>query len=319
MTGGRRFATVPPVKNAPPSPDIRTENAPLGIMMMLVSVFIFSILNLLVKLTAERYPLAEVTFFRNLLALVPVGIAVAMGGGLPSLRTAHPLGHLWRSAIGLTAMSLMFWSFHLLPLGTAIAFNFTAPLFLTALAVPLLGERVGLFRWAAVAVGFGGTLIMLRPTGDMLEIGALVALAAAVCQALAMVTIRQLSRTESPDTIVFYFTLITTFLCALAQPFVWVTPQGWDWALLAGCGLTGGVAQLFMTRAYALAPAAVVAPFNYASLLFALLFGWMFWNEIPDAWTLLGAAVVAGSGLYILHRETVRRAAVTAPAPTHAD
>lgn len=316
---------MPPVKDSPAPPlaraedDIRTENAPLGIVLMLVSVFIFSILNLLVKLAAEHYPLAQVTFFRNLLALVPVGIAVAMSGGLPSLRTAHPLGHLWRSVIGLSAMSLMFWSFHLLPLGTAIAFNFTSPLFLTALAVPLLGERVGLFRWAAVGVGFSGTLIMLRPTGDVLEIGTLVALAAALCQSLAMVTIRQLSRTEPPTTIVFYFTLITTLLCALAQPFVWVTPQGWDWLLLAGCGLTGGAAQLFMTRAYALAPAAVVAPFNYAALLFALLFGWMFWNEIPDLWTLVGAAVVAASGLYILHRETVRRATVTAAGDAHND
>ncbi len=319
MTGGRRFVTVRPVKDSAAPPDIRTENAPLGIMMMLVSVFIFSILNLLVKLTAERYPLAEVTFFRNLLALVPVGIAVAMSGGLVSLRTQLPLGHLWRSVIGLTAMSLMFWSFHLLPLGTAIAFNFTSPLFLTALSVPLLGERVGLFRWMAVAVGFGGTLIMLRPTGDVFEMGTLVALGAAVCQSLAMVTIRQLSRTEPPTTIVFYFTLITTLLCALAQPFVWVTPRGWDWLLLAGCGLTGGVAQLFMTRAYAMAPAAVVAPFNYAALLFALLFGWMFWDEIPDAWTLVGAAVVAASGLYILHRETVRRSAVTTSSAPHAD
>lgn len=308
-----------PVKDQAAPPDIRTENAPLGIVLMLVSVFIFSILNLLVKLTAERYPLAEVTFFRNLLALVPVGIAVAMSGGLTSLRTRLPLGHLWRSVIGLTAMSLMFWSFHLLPLGTAIAFNFTSPLFLTALSVPLLGERVGLFRWMAVAVGFGGTLIMLRPTGDVFEMGTLVALGAAVCQSLAMVTIRQLSRTEPPTTIVFYFTLITTLLCALAQPFVWVTPQGWDWLLLAGCGLTGGVAQLFMTRAYALAPAAVIAPFNYAALLFALLFGWLFWDEIPDVWTLVGAAVVAASGLYILHRETVRRSAVTTSSASHAD
>lgn len=287
--------------------------------MMLGSVFMFSILNLLVKLAAEHYPLAEVTFFRNALALVPAGIAVAMQGGVTSLRTAHPWGHLWRSAIGLTAMSMMFWSFHLLPLGTAVAFNFTAPLFLTALSVPLLREAVGPHRWAAVGVGFLGTLVMLRPSGDVLEIGALVALAAAVCQSIAMVTIRQLSRSESSSTIVFYFTFITTALCSLVQPFVWVTPQGWDWLLLIGCGLTGGVAQLFMTRAYALAPAAVVAPFNYTALLFALLFGWLLWGEVPDGWTLAGAAVVACSGLYILHRETVRRSAVATAAPTAGD
>lgn len=296
---------------------VRTDNTPLGIVMMLTSVFLFSILNVLVKITTETFPVNEVTFFRNAFALIPVVMAVAMQGGVATLRTERPQGHLWRATIGLTSMSLMFWSFDLLPLADATALNFTAPLFLTALSVPFLGERVGLHRWSAVAVGFVGMLVMLRPGSDMLELGALVALSAAFCQSFAMIAIRQLSRTESPNTIVFYFTLITTVLCALTLPFSWVTPAGWwDFALLAACGLTGGTAQLFLTRAYALAPAAVVAPFTYASLLFAAAFGWLLWGDLPDTLTVAGALIVACSGLYILHRETKRKTAVVqAPTP----
>ncbi|HYD64201.1 DMT family transporter [Azospirillum sp.] len=301
---------------------MRTDNTPRGIVMMLGSVTLFAVMNVLIKLAAERYPVLEVTFFRNAVALVPVALAVAMQGGFRSLRTERPGAHLWRAGIGLTSMTLMFWSFHLLPLADAVALNFTAPLFLTALSVPLLGERVGVHRWSAVAVGFVGVLVMSRPGSGMLQFGALVAICAAFAQSLAMVQIRQLSRTEPPNTIVFWFTLTSTVLCGIGLPFVWVAPATWaDLGLLAACGLTGGMAQLFLTRAYALAPAAVIAPFSYASILCAALFGWLLWGEVPQVQTMAGVAIVVASGLYILHRETRRNVAVvqSARAPEAAD
>ncbi|WP_448205518.1 DMT family transporter [Azospirillum sp. sgz302134] len=307
---------------SPARPHTRVDNTPLGIAMMLGSVFVFSMMNVLVKILADRYPVAEVTFFRNAFALLPVGLAVSLQGGWRSgLRTQRPWGHLWRSVIGVTCMSLMFWSYHLLPLGDAVALNFSSPLFLTALSVPLLGEKVGIHRWSAVLVGFAGVLIMVRPSGDsLLHLGALVALAAAFTQSFAMIAIRQLSKSEPPNTIVLYFTAISTLILALAMPFVWVTPDNLaDIGLLVAMGLLGGGAQLLLTRAYSLAPAAVVAPFNYASLLWAVLFGWLLWNEVPTIQLALGASVVAASGLYILHRETRKRLPVTEPAPAGDD
>ncbi|HYH21517.1 MAG TPA: DMT family transporter [Azospirillum sp.] len=316
-------APPPPAPKPDPQPAfVRTDNTPRGIVMMLASVMLFSVMNVLIKLSAERYPVLEVTFFRNAVALVPVALVVAMQGGFATLRTERPGAHLWRACIGLTSMTLMFWSFHLLPLADAVALNFTAPLFLTALSVPLLGERVGVHRWSAVAVGFVGVLVMSRPGSGMLQFGALVAIGAAFAQSLAMVQIRQLSRTELPNTIVFWFTLTSTVLCGIGLPFVWVAPTTWtDIGLLVACGLTGGMAQLFLTRAYALTPAAVIAPFSYASILCAALFGWLLWGEVPQMQTIAGVAIVVASGLYILHRETRRNVAVvrSARAPEAAD
>ncbi|WP_431858296.1 DMT family transporter [Azospirillum sp.] len=292
----------------------RVDNAPRGILMMLIAVFLFSILNVLVKVTAEDYPLTQVTFFRNAFALVPVWATVMAQGGFGSIRTARPMGHLWRSCVGLTSMTLMFWSFHLLPLADAVALNFAAPLFLTALSVPLLAEQVGIHRWSAVAVGFVGVLIIVRPSADMLNLGAIVALSAALAQSFAMIAIRQLSTSETANSIVFYFTLTTTLLSALTLPFAWRTPDLWGFALLVATGLVGGTAQLFMTRAYTMAPAAVIAPFNYASIVWAALFGWTLWHEVPDLHVVLGAAVVVASGCYILHRETLKHRAVVSGA-----
>jgi len=283
---------------------------------MLLAVSVFSLLNVLVKtLTSAGYPVAEVAFFRNLCAMPVVMAMISLGGDWRQIRTRHLGGHLWRSTIGLTCMLLMFLAFDLLPLADAVAFSFAAPLFVTALSVPLLGEKVGIHRWGAVMVGLVGVLVMLRPGGAMLNPGVIAALASALCQALAMIAIRQLSRTEAPLATVFYFTLFSTILCICLLPFGWRTPVGWDWALVAGLGVVGGIAQYFVTRAHALAPAALIAPFNYMALLWAALFGFILWGEVPDHLTLAGAAIVMASGLYIIYRESRRRLPVSAGCP----
>ncbi|HEY0837222.1 MAG TPA: DMT family transporter [Azospirillum sp.] len=287
------------------------DNVRLGIASMLAAVALMSVMNALSKLLADSYPLAEITFFRNLFALLPAAAMLAAGGGVRALRTTHLRGHLWRAVIGLTSMVLLFWSYRLMPLADAVAVSYAAPLFLTALSVPLLGERVGPYRWGAVAVGFLGVLIIVQPGGGAVAPGALVALGAAVAYALAQIAMRQLGRTEAPVTTVFYFTAIATVLSGLALPWAWITPTPAGFGLLALMGLAGGGSQYFITRAYALAPAAVVSPFGYAGIVWAALFGWLLWGDAPAPHVVAGTAIVIGSGLLILFREARR----SRPAP----
>jgi drug/metabolite transporter (DMT)-like permease len=222
-----------------------------------------------------------------------------------------------RTTIGLGAMVTGFLGYSLLPLGDAVALEQSGPIFLTALSVPLLGERVGVRRWSAVIVGFVGVLIMTRPGAGVFNPAALLSLSAALLYAVAMIAIRKMSRSEAAATIVFYFTLIGAIAGALSLPFQWHWPDGPGLLVLVGVGLLGGGAQITMTLAFRLAPVALLAPFGYAGLVFAMGFGYVIWGEVPDAYLLLGAAIVVASGLYILHRETTlaRRRTLAAPAP----
>ena len=280
-----------------------------GIAYMMAGVLALAVLNVLVKLLSARYPVIEIAFFRSLFALGPALIAVSTSGGLASLRTDRFGSHVTRASVGLGAMLLMFWSYHLLPLADAVAIGFSAPLFLTLLSVPLLGEKVGLARWGAVLVGFAGVLVMVKPGATVLNLGALVALGAAVGYALAVIAVRQLGRTEHPNTIVFYFTLNTGALSALGLPWGWTSPTPGDFGLMALTGLLGGAVQYCGTHAYTLGPAAVMGPFNYSAILWATLFGYLIWGDLPDRWVILGAAVVIASGLFIVLRETRREKA----------
>lgn len=296
---------------------MKKDNIPLGIALMLGSVVLFMVLNAAVKALGESYPVNQIVFFRNAIALLPVSIAVLSGPtGARVLRTRRPLGHLWRTVIGLSTMCLIFWAYTLLPLADATALNFTSPIFATALSVPLLGERVGIHRWSAVVFGFIGVVVIVDPGAGMMNMGTIVALVAAFGQAVAVSTIRQLSRTEPSGTIVFYFTFLTTVFSALTLPFSWTPIASWfDFSIFAAAGLSGGIAQLLMTRAYSLAPTPVLSPFNYVSIAIAALVGWLFWAEIPSVHTIVGSCIVIASGLYILYRETVRHVEPKPPTP----
>lgn len=283
--------------------------------MMILAVLLFTGMDGLVKWVAQSHPTGQIVFFRNLFAFLPILLVVGRSGGIAVLHTRRIGGHLLRGVIGVAAMACFFGAYALLPLGDAVAIGMSGPIFMTALSMPLLGEPVGPRRWTAVVIGFLGVLVMTRPGAGVLDPGALLALGGALFYALAMVTIRHLSRSEHPTTIVFYFTLFATLAAAVSLPFgQWVTPASWiDFALLAMIGLIGGVAQFAMTHAFRLAPVAIVAPFDYLAVVFAMLIGYVVWGDVPDLWIVTGAAVVIASGLYILHRETVlarqRRAA----------
>jgi drug/metabolite transporter (DMT)-like permease len=283
-----------------------------GILHMLAAVFVFSVSNALVKWAAATYPVGEITFFRNLAALLPTMALVAAHGGLGRLRTRHPLAHLFRAGMGVVSMLLIFYAFKTLPIADATAISFAAPIFMTALSVPLLKEKVGVYRWSAVVVGFIGVLVITRPGHHILNLGTAAAVVSAATYALAMIGVRRMSRTEHPVTIIFYFAVIGTIAMALLLPFGWVTPDAVGATILVAIGLAGGIGQYFLTQAFRIAPAAVAAPFNYAGIVFAGAFGYFIWDEVPRAHVLIGSAIVIASGLFIIYRETVRRRAAKA-------
>ncbi|WP_439813706.1 DMT family transporter [Zavarzinia sp. CC-PAN008] len=284
---------------------VRPVSIPGGIAWMLVAVGLFTVMDAAVKWLTDDYSVFQIVFFRSLFAFPPLLFWLWRAHGFGRLRTRRPGTHLLRALIGCTSMVLFFAGYGMMPLAEAIAIGFVAPLFMTALSVPLLGEKVGIRRWTAVLIGFAGVMIMVRPGSGVFAWGSLVLIGGAFTYAIVIVVIRKLSETEPTGTIVFYFTLFTTTASALTLPFVWVTPDAADLALLISVGLIGGVAQLAMTQAFSLAPLAVVAPFEYTAMLWATLVGFVIWGDLPDLWAIVGALVLVGSGLYILHRESV--------------
>lgn len=299
--------SVPSVPGAPAeiisTPKPLQNDAGKGIAFMLLGVGIFAIMDALIKWLGELYPTMQLVFFRSFFAFVPLSI-VLIPAGIRSIKTTQLRGHMLRSMFGLCSMVCIFYSYSRMQLADAIAIGFAAPLFVTALSVPMLRESVGLRRWAAIIIGFIGTLIMTSPTSGVFSSISLVCLAGVFFYALAMVMIRLLSRTESPATIVFYFTLTCTLVSGTLLPFVWITPPFIHLCLLIAVGILGGSAQLAITHAFRAAPLPVVAPFDYTAMIYVTVIGWLVWGELPKSQIWVGAVIVMASGLYILFRET---------------
>jgi len=274
-----------------------------GIAYMVIAAGLFTIMDALVKWLSPSFPTMQIVFFRSVFAFVPLAIFIMRTGSLASLATKRPIGHFLRSFIGLAAMSCFFYAYAHMPLANVVAIGFAAPLFITALSVPLLGEAVGPRRWSAVAVGFAGVIIMVRPNAELFNSVAMVALSGAVFMALAMIYVRKLSKTETSAAIVFYFSLSASLVSAAFMPAQWVSPALEDWALLILVGLVGGVAQIFMTNAFRNAPVAVIAPFDYTIMIWAAMLGFFVWGEVPGVNVWIGVAIVTASGIYIVRRE----------------
>ncbi|WP_233553429.1 DMT family transporter [Teichococcus wenyumeiae] len=312
---------VSPATQAPPQPkagvrhDIRR-----GATMILLSTLMFSLMAVLAKLMGGTIPFLEIVFFRSLFAL-PVVVLMALRNRA-TLRTRRFRGHLGRACTGQAASCCMFFSATVLPLGEQQALTYGTPIFATLLAIPFLGERPGPHRWAAVGIGFLGILVIalgpellgqprIVPQGVAAWVMA-AGYVAAVCHGIfaagTTLLVRQLSATESSATIVLWQSLLMTGISAVALPFFWVTPTGSEWLLLVGVGLVGGIGQLLSTEAYASAQVSSLGPYTYTALLWAALFGWVFWGDVPGVTMLLGAALIVTAGLYILQREMRRRA-----------
>ncbi len=278
------------------------------------SVVIFAIMNILAKMAVAECSVAQIIFFRNAFAFIPILWLIKHTGGWNLLKTKNHLGHFWRGIVGIVSMSCFFISFAMLPMANATSIHFASPLILTILAIPLLGEQVGRARWTAVIVGLCGVLFMLKPeTGGDAEhlTGSLVALAAAFLAAFAMIFVRKLGRTEHAMTIVFYFSLYGTIMGALAMIFMWNPIGPLTLFLLIMTGLLGGVGQTFLTYAYASAPASYVAPFSYFAMVIAILADILVWGIWPDWRIYVGCPVIIGSGLFIVYRESLKKKSVT--------
>ena len=295
------------------------RQALIGILSMTGAIAVFSVMDVIIKDISDTFGTVQIYFFRSALALIPAWFLLRAEGGLAALRTQRLAFHIFRSCISMSFLLCFFYALHLLPLADLYAITFAAPLFITALSVPMLRERVGPHRWAAIGVGFVGVLVILRPGGEVFSLGGLIGLLSSLLFSFSMIFTRQLSRTESNGAIVTYFALTSTVLSGLALPFVWVQPEigdwshltaavlfGNDWSLLIAIGLIGGVGQILITHAFRSAPVAIVSPFQYTSILGGLVFGYAFFGDLPDAIMLIGAAIVVASGLYILYRETRR-------------
>lgn len=288
------------------------RTALLAIAWAIIAMALFSVMDVVVKLLGDGYHVAQLLFFRSVITFVPALGAIRRDGGWATLRTDRPWLHLSRSLLTLGFTASIFVAVNLMPLADVYAVSYLGPLLITALSVPLLGERVGPRRWAAVLVGLIGVLVILRPGGGLFGVGALVVLIGTVMYAVGVLQMRLLSRTDGNGLLLLHYAIVATIATGLTLPFVWVTPTATDFALMIAIGGLGATGQVFITQSYRLGEAGLVAPFQYTTILWGLLFGLWVFGDTPDPITLLGAAIVIASGLYILHRErTVRRSQPT--------
>jgi len=286
----------------------------IGIAWFQVAILCFAVMDAAIKYLTADFGTWQIMFFRGFFSLIPIAVLVARSGGVGTLRSRRPLSHVGRALVGIAAAFCFFYAYSLMPLADAYAIGFAGPLFMTALSVPVLGEKVGWRRWLAVLVGFTGVLVMLRPGQGVLSLEALVPLAAAAFYALTMLYVRILARTESNAAITFYFVVTMSAVAAIAMIPEWRTPQGWQWPLLIMVGVIGGVAQIAFTQAFRLTSPSLLAPFEYTAMIWAVLFGFVLFGDIPDKAIWIGGGIVVAAGLYIIHRETLlhRQATVAA-------
>lgn len=322
-TGTATWPVTPasPHRFAMPVPS--REEIRSGITYMIAAVLLFALINAGIKWEAARYPVGQLIFLRSLFSLAPCLVLVAASGGLRTLRTRRLKEHVGRGIMQFISIVSIFAAFGMMPLADAVAITFSAPLFLTMLSIPMLGERVGRHRWAAVLVGFVGVLLMVASGGGFgggfVSTGALLALLSAAISASVTIAVRRMTLTEATPTLITYQALMTLGLSAALLPLGWTALRGEDVPILAAMGLGSGIGQFWWTQAFRFAPAAVAAPFNYLAMVWALILGYVVWGDVPTPTLIAGALVVASSGLYILYRETVRKAPSSAIAPTGSD
>lgn len=292
-----------------------------GISYKLIAVMCFITMQSLVKWVSQDIPAGESVFFRSFFALPIIIGWLAMRGDLKTgLKVTNPMAHVWRGFIGTCAMGSMFAGLAFLPLPEVTALGYAMPLLVVVFAAMFLDERVGVFRISAVILGLTGVLIVLAPrvtslNGDTVKtmeaVGAVIVLLGAVCGALAQIFIRKMVATEEVSAIVFWFSCTSTFMALLTLPFGWTMPSPWQFGALVLTGLIGGIGQIFLTSSYRFADASLVAPFDYASMLFAILIGYFIFAEVPTMQMLFGASLIILAGIVIILRERqlgIRRA-----------
>jgi len=284
---------------------VPTENHRHGIYWMLLTMLLFVSMDAIAKHLTARYPVPQVVWARYVFHVLL--LFAWLGSRAPSILRTRRLGlQLGRSLLLLLTTFFFFTALSFMALVDASVIMFIGPIVLTLLAALILREHVGARRWSGVIIGFVGALIVIRPGTSMVQPAAVFAVAAACCYALYQITTRQLSHYDAPLTTLAYTAVVGALLSSFAAPFGWVWPDAAGWAWMALVGLIGGIGHFCVIKAFQLAPAAVIAPFGYTSIVWSASFGFLIFGDLPDVWTITGGAIIIGSGIYILHRERVR-------------
>jgi drug/metabolite transporter (DMT)-like permease len=285
-----------------------------AIGLKLISALLFAAMSALVRQLGDVAPIGQMVFFRSAFAILPVVLVYAIRGELATaVRTSRPLGQLGRGLLSVGGMFTNFSALTRLPLADATAISFASPLITVALAAIILKERVRIYRWSAVLIGFGGVIVMLIPHLDIgryaaiggaaAAAGSMFAVISAFCNAGTVIQTRRLTQSETTSSIVFYFSLVCAIAGALTLPFAWHSPTARELAALIALGILGGFAHILLTESYRYATASLVAPFDYTSMLWALLLGYWLFGELPDTLVYVGASIVAAAGLFVIWRE----------------
>ncbi|HTM75887.1 MAG TPA: DMT family transporter [Pseudolabrys sp.] len=285
-----------------------------AIGLKLISALLFAAMSALVRQLGDVAPVGQMVFFRSAFAILPVVLVYAIRGELATaVRTSRPLGQLGRGLLSVGGMFSNFSALTRLPLADATAISFASPLITVALAAIILKERVRIYRWSAVLIGFAGVIVMLIPHLDIgryaaiggaaAAAGSMFAVISAFCNAGTVIQTRRLTQSETTSSIVFYFSLVCAIAGALTLPFAWHSPTARELAALIALGILGGFAHILLTESYRYATASLVAPFDYTSMLWALLLGYWLFGELPDTLVYVGASIVAAAGLFVIWRE----------------
>lgn len=278
-----------------------------GIACILLGIALLTTADAHAKWLGEFYSPLQLMFLRALIALPLVAVLVFGIGGLPALRTQYFGVHLLRGVLNIISGTLFYLGLTHLPLAENTAIAFAAPLFVVALSYPILGESVERGRWLGALAGFIGVLVIVRPGAQSFQVAALFPLGCALGYALMMLTARKIGRAESMVTTMLHIVLAQALVGVLAQPWVWLPVDSAHlWGFL-GLAVFSTLGLTLITQGFRIGPASVVAPFDYTGLIWATLFGWIFWREVPDTWAVIGAVIIVGSGIFIALREARAR------------
>jgi drug/metabolite transporter (DMT)-like permease len=288
----------------------RREHVPLAILHMVGATMMFAGSSAVSKWLVERYPVGEVLFTRSAVSLIVCAAFILPRSGLSAFRTGRFHHHVLRSVSQACSQTFLLIAFRMMPLASAIAINFSAPLFATLASAVILKEKVGFARWTALLVGFFGVLVVTHPGAGAFQLGALFALGNAVLYGSVTVGVRSMTSTESAETLTLYQLALLTALFALSLPLGWVTPDPLAGAWILFNGTSNAIGQFWWTRALYLAPASAVAPFYYSSLIWASILGFAVWGELPTAALIAGSIIVVGSGLFLFWHESNTSVAV---------
>ncbi|MGY8991436.1 MAG: DMT family transporter [Rhodospirillales bacterium] len=288
------------VLNRPP------QSGGRGILWMILSCVFLASVNVFAKTLTSDYAIPQVLWARYVFHLM-ILVLIFGSGILHTLKTDHFGMQASRSGLMIIAAACYFTGISMIALADASAIMFIVPIIVTAVSAPFLGERIGLRRWLGVLCGLLGALIIIRPGTGMMQTGALFMIGASISQAFYQILTRRVSDTDSPSTSLIYAALGGGIVLSAIVPFYWIQPDLKSWIFMILLGLCAGAGHFAMIKAYTAAPAPTVAPYFYTHLIWSTIFGYSFFGDLPDLWTLTGAGVIVTSGLYIYHREKLRK------------